>query len=138
MPCPPPGDLPDPGIEPASPTCRQIRYHLSQDWLRICYICTWASQPDPSTKLKIFLYPRKQINITLKKKIRREGRKGGWKGETKQKLRDKKQDSDSFFYQRIKQLQVLVNSLTEKLNRNLFSTPAVAPNWSSISSTYLA
>ena len=28
-PCPPPGDLPDPGIEPTSPTFGQIFYHLS-------------------------------------------------------------------------------------------------------------
>ena len=30
LPCPPPGDLPNPGIEPRSlPHCRQILYHLS-------------------------------------------------------------------------------------------------------------
>ena len=29
LPCPPPGDLPNPGIEPRSPTCRQILYYLS-------------------------------------------------------------------------------------------------------------
>ena len=28
-PCPPPGDLPNPGIEPRSPHCRQILYRLS-------------------------------------------------------------------------------------------------------------
>ena len=27
--CPPPGDLPNPGIKPRSPHCRQILYHLS-------------------------------------------------------------------------------------------------------------
>ena len=29
LPCPSPGDLPDPGIEPESPPCRQILYLLS-------------------------------------------------------------------------------------------------------------
>ena len=29
LPCPPPGDLPNPGIEPGSPHCRWILYHLS-------------------------------------------------------------------------------------------------------------
>ena len=29
MPCPPPGDLPNPGIEPRSPTLQQILYRLS-------------------------------------------------------------------------------------------------------------
>ena len=29
MPCPPPGDLPDPGIEPRSLLCRWILDHLS-------------------------------------------------------------------------------------------------------------
>ena len=29
LPCPPPGDLPDPGVEPMSPRFRQILYHLS-------------------------------------------------------------------------------------------------------------
>ena len=28
LPCPPPGDLPDPGMEPRSPHCWQILYHL--------------------------------------------------------------------------------------------------------------
>ena len=28
MPCPPPRDLPNPGIKPRSPYCRQILYHL--------------------------------------------------------------------------------------------------------------
>ena len=37
----------------------------------------WAFQPDGSTKIKIFLYLRKQINITEKKeRIREEGRTG--------------------------------------------------------------
>ena len=29
LPCPPPGDLLDPGIEPGSPNCRRTLYHLS-------------------------------------------------------------------------------------------------------------
>ena len=29
LPCPSPGDLPDPGIEPMSPHCRRILYQLS-------------------------------------------------------------------------------------------------------------
>ena len=29
LPCPPPGDLPDPGVEPTSPHFRRILYHLS-------------------------------------------------------------------------------------------------------------
>ena len=29
LPCPPPGDLPDPGIKPDLLHCRQIPYHLS-------------------------------------------------------------------------------------------------------------
>ena len=29
LPCPPPGDLLNPGIEPRSPTCRQILYQLN-------------------------------------------------------------------------------------------------------------
>ena len=29
MPFPPPGDRPNPGIEPRSPTCRRVLYHLS-------------------------------------------------------------------------------------------------------------
>ena len=29
LPCPSPGDLPNPGIEPGSPTCRQFLYQLS-------------------------------------------------------------------------------------------------------------
>ena len=29
LPFPPPGDLPDPGMEPRFPACRQIPYHLS-------------------------------------------------------------------------------------------------------------
>ena len=29
LPCPPPRDLPNPGIEPRSPNCRQILHHLS-------------------------------------------------------------------------------------------------------------
>ena len=28
-PCPPPGDLPDPGYEPVSPVLQQILYHLN-------------------------------------------------------------------------------------------------------------
>ena len=33
LPCPLPGDLPDPGIKPRSPTFKQILYHLShQGW----------------------------------------------------------------------------------------------------------
>ena len=28
LPCPPPGDLPNPGIKPGLPHCRQILYHL--------------------------------------------------------------------------------------------------------------
>ena len=31
LPCPPPGDLPDPGIEPRSPALRQILYRLSYE-----------------------------------------------------------------------------------------------------------
>ena len=31
LPCPPLGDLPDPGIEPRSPHCRWIPYCLSQN-----------------------------------------------------------------------------------------------------------
>ena len=30
LPCPPPGNLPNPGIELRSPHCRQILYHLSR------------------------------------------------------------------------------------------------------------
>ena len=29
LPCPPPGDLPNPGIEPRFPHCRRVLYHLS-------------------------------------------------------------------------------------------------------------
>ena len=37
----------------------------------------WAFQPDDSAKIKIFLYLRKQVNITEKKeRIREEGRTG--------------------------------------------------------------
>ena len=36
LPCPPPGDLPNPGIKPGFPHCRQTLYHLSyQGNLRI-------------------------------------------------------------------------------------------------------
>ena len=41
LPFPSPGDLPDPGIEPCLPHCRQMLYHLSQDFgtnLRICLL----------------------------------------------------------------------------------------------------
>ena len=31
LPCPPPEDLPDPGIEPRSPALRQILYRLSYE-----------------------------------------------------------------------------------------------------------
>ena len=31
LPCPPPGDLPGPGIEPASLTGRRVLYHLSEE-----------------------------------------------------------------------------------------------------------
>jgi len=31
LPFPSPGDLPNPGIEPRSPACRQILYHLSYE-----------------------------------------------------------------------------------------------------------
>ena len=35
LPCPPPGDLPDPGIKPGLLHCRQILYHLSHQGSRI-------------------------------------------------------------------------------------------------------
>ena len=46
QPLPPPGDLPDPGIEPGSPCCRQILYLLShqsaeqgpkETWQPLCF-----------------------------------------------------------------------------------------------------
>ena len=35
LPFPSPGDLPDPGIEPSFPTCRQMLYHLSHQGRQI-------------------------------------------------------------------------------------------------------
>ena len=39
LPCPPPGALPDPGIKPACPLSRRIRYHWA-NWEALRYTCT--------------------------------------------------------------------------------------------------
>ena len=58
LPCPPPGDLPSPGIEPRFPTCRLILYYLSHQgrpWIleRVAYLFSRES-----------FQPRDQIQVS--------------------------------------------------------------------------
>ena len=62
LPCPPPGDLSDPGIKPKSPTLQWILYHLSQQWspfLILMYIILIV------TLIAILIYNFNLINILI-------------------------------------------------------------------------
>ena len=51
LPCPPPGDLPDPGIEPASPTLAGQFFTTKSQSLGVCY-ASLSSRPCPHRPLQ--------------------------------------------------------------------------------------
>ena len=63
LPFPPPGDLPDPGMEPRFPACRQIPYHLSHQGSPMCF-GHWETQ-NPHGALGTLEHDRRGLDFQL-------------------------------------------------------------------------